>query len=205
MVEQQKKYKSLVDIPSIVEEFVQKVTLKRFEKLRPSLQKLAEDETNYLFKYMVDDIGVFGAQANPFSFYTKGHWEPLSPSYAKRKKTTAFWINEERGNLLIDWFASGNPESALGKPYVYMTDFSHFARGWQNVKIDVVMFPKKKMDAPEWVLNRLFGRRYAGEGFSGRISNEEDRPILKPAILQLVNYRFKRRARKLIKEVLENG
>lgn len=205
MAKRQKNDKTLVDIPSIVEEFVQKVTLKRFEKLRPELQKLAEEETNYLFKYMVDDLGVFGAQANPFSFYSKGSWRPLSSKYVKRKKTNAFWINKEYSNLLIDWFTSGNPESALGKPYVYMSDFSHFARGWQNVKIDVIMFPKKKMDAPEWVLNRLFGRRPAGGGFSGRISNEEDRPILKPAILQLVNYRFKRRARKLIKEVLENG
>lgn len=199
----QGKNKTLLDLPQIVKEFAKKTTAKRFDLLRPRLQELAEKEADYLFKYMVNDLGVFGTTTNPFKLYSKATWRPLNPDYVKRKKSNLFWINE---GLLKEWFMYASSNQALGKPYVYMSDYSPRARGLQNVKIVVRMFPKKKMDAPEWVLDRLFGRRSFGDsGYSGNISNEEDRPILSPAMKQLVNYRFNRKARKLIKETFENG
>lgn len=206
MAKQGKNEKTLLDLPQIVKEFAEKTTIKRFDLLRPRLQELAEKEADYLFKYMVNDLGVFGATANPFRLYSRTPWKPLNKKYAKYKKTNAFWINEKKPSLLRDWFSYASPNQAFGKPYVYMSDYSPGVRGLQNVKIDVRMFPKKRMDAPEWVLHRLFGKRPSGAGvMSSRISNEEDRPILSPAMKQLVNYRFNRRARKLIKETFENG
>ena len=202
----QGKNKTLLDLPQIVKEFAEKTTIKRFDLLRPRLQELAEKEADYLFKYMVNDLGVFGATANPFRKYSNKPWKPLNKKYAKYKGTNAFWLNEKKRHLLRDWFATASPNQALGKPYVYMSEYHPRARGLQNVKLTVRMFPREKMDAPTWVLDRLFGLRPAGDGYgSSRISNEEDRPILSPAMQQLVNYRINRKIKNLIKDTLENG
>ena len=70
----QGKNKTLLDLPQIVKEFAEKTTIKRFDLLRPRLQELAEKEADYLFKYMVNDLGVFGATANTFRKYSYKPW-----------------------------------------------------------------------------------------------------------------------------------
>lgn len=206
MVKQGKNEKTLIDLPQIVKEFAEKTTIKRFDLLRPRLQELAEKEADYLFKYMVNDIEVFGTRSNPFRLYSKTPWRPLNKKYKSSKTPKGFWLNKKKPEILKQWFMTASPLVAFGKPFIYMTDYSPTARGLQNVKIIVRMFPKKIMNAPDWVLIRLFGKRPAGLGeMLGRISNEEDRPILSPAMQQLVNYRFRSRVRILIKETFENG
>lgn len=70
-------------------------------------------------------------------------------------------------------------------------------------------FPRTNINVPVEIYNRLFGRRKVLSGAAAvlgtYVSNNDMRPIISPAMRQLINYSIKRKVTRTIKEVLQNG
>ena len=193
----------LEDIPNLVRSFANKITLKRYKKARPLLSQMLKREANYLFKYMVDDLGVIDSSWNPFHFYYTKSWPELNKAYAKRKKSDRFWKYK---GLLGSWFQTASPTEIFGDPFVDLRNYTLFANGYQNATFLINPFPRSLIrvtkNFPRQIGYELFGNRRDGKGFS---SNEDERPIIRPAMLMITRYRINSKAKKLIKEVMENG
>lgn len=187
---------------------LEKLTLKRYANLKPRLQEAVKQESEKYFKYLREKV--IGVKANPFKFYSSKPWPDLKPDYVRYKKkkhrNSGFWSNKK---VLDKWLNQASPAGVFGDPYIDIRSYNPSARGlqWMNIKIEP--FPRTQINLPVNIYNRLFGRRKvkSGEGavLKTYVSNDEMRPIISPAMRQLVNYTIKRRVRKVIKEVLTNG
>lgn len=193
-------------------ETIQQTTAKRYAKLKPKLAKEVKKASDKLFIWL--DEKYTNVRANPFKFYSKKTWPELNKKYLARKrrqhKSTAFW--QYRGTLK-KWFRSNIPSDYLGNPQVKIRNFNPSARGRQNVIISVDVYPKAdKFDSavPNYIYNRLFARKKVKSSpgaalISSYISNDEQRPIIDPAMQMIINFSVKRKVNKIIKEVLLNG
>lgn len=193
-------------------ESIQQTTAKRYAKLKPRLEKEVKKVTNQLFILLADKYT--NVKANPFKYYSRKPWPELNKKYLAKKRrqhrSTAFW--QYRGTLR-DWFKSNLPSDYMGNPQVKIRNFNPSARGKQNVVISVDTYPKAdKLDnmVPEHIYNRLFAQKKVKDSpgaalITSYMSNDEQRPIIAPAMQMVVSFRVKRKVNKIIKEVLLNG
>lgn len=193
-------------------ESIQQTTAKRYAKLKPRLEKEVKKVTNQLFILLADKYT--NVKANPFKYYSRKPWPELNKKYLAKKRrqhrSTAFW--QYRGTLR-DWFKSNLPSDYMGNPQVKIRNFNLSARGRQNVVISVDTYPKAdKLDnmVPEHIYNRLFAQKKVKDSpgaalITSYMSNDEQRPIIAPAMQMVVSFRVKRKVNKIIKEVLLNG
>ncbi len=193
-------------------ETIQQTTAKRYAKLKPKLEKEVKKISNQFFILLADKYT--NVRANPFKFYSRKPWPELSKSYLAKKRrqhrTTNFW--KYRGTLQ-SWFRSTIPSELMGGPQIKIRNFNPSARGRQNVIISVDVYPKAgKLDdeVPEHIYNRLFGQKKVKESPGGALmsrymSNDEQRPIIAPAMQMLINFRVRRKVNAVIKETLLNG
>lgn len=202
-----KKYE-LFELGNVIVNSVEKITLKRFSRLKPRLQEVVRKESERYFKYL--DEKVVGVHANPFHFYNKQPWPALSEKYVKYKKkkhrSSGFWSNKK---VLHNWLQSASPTEVFGQPYIDIRNFNPTATGLQWANIRVEPFPRTNINVPVEIYNRLFGRRKVLSGAAAvlgtYVSNNDMRPIISPAMRQLINYSIKRKVTRTIKEVLQNG
>lgn len=207
MVNQTKTYQ-LSDLGNVVVDTVEKVTLKRFSRLKPRLQEVVRKDAERFFKYT--DKLVMGVHANPFHFYSKGPWPALNEKYVKYKKrkhrSSGFWSNKK---LLHRWFQATSPVDIFGQPYIDIRSINPTATGLQWADIRIEPFPRTNINLPVEIYNRLFAKRRVTSGAAAvlgtYLSNDEMRPIISPAMRQLINYSMKRKITRTIKEVLQNG
>lgn len=206
-----KKYE-LSELGNVIVNSVEKITLKRFSRLKPRLQEVVRKESERYFKYL--DEKVVGVPANPFHFYNKQPWPALSEKYVKYKKkkhrSSGFWSNTKtRKESLHTWLQSASPTEVFGQPYIDIRNFNPTATGLQWANIRVEPFPRTNINVPVEIYNRLFGRRKVLSGAAAvlgtYVSNNDMRPIISPAMRQLINYSIKRKVTRTIKEVLQNG
>ena len=193
-------------------ETIQQTTAKRYAKLKPRLEKEVRKISNQLFILLADKYT--NVRANPFKFYSRHPWPELSKGYVAKKrrqhKSTKFW---RYTGALDSWFRSTLPSDIMGGPQVKIRNFNPSARGKQNVIISVDVFPKAaKLDdeVPTHIYNRLFGQKKVKDSpgavlMSNFMSNDEQRPIIAPAMQMLINFRVKRKVNQIIKETLLNG
>lgn len=204
-----KKYE-LSELGNVIVNSVEKITLKRFSRLKPRLQEVVRKESERYFKYL--DEKVVGVHANPFHFYNKQPWPALSEKYVKYKKkkhrSSGFWSNKKKKGL-HNWLQSASPTEVFGQPYIDIRNFNPTATGLQWANIRVEPFPRTNINVPVEIYNRLFGRRKVLSGAAAvlgtYVSNNDMRPIISPAMRQLINYSIKRKVTRTIKEVLQNG
>lgn len=182
-------------------EVIQVTTMKRYNAMSPEIKKVVEREANLLFKYIADKA--VNVSANPYGLYSKKPWRALDKSYAKRKGTTNFWYNTGR---LENWLRTTEPSSIFGKPVVRLGAFSRWARGKQRMSIIVNPFPKERVVLDDDIYNRLYAPKHVKlNGSVKNIPNEEDRPIISPALLMLTRRKINRAVTKVIKETLSYG
>lgn len=193
-------------------ESIQQTTAKRYAKLKPRLEKEVKKVSNQLFILLADKYT--NVKANPFKYYSRKPWPELNKKYLAKKRrqhrSTAFW--QYKGTLR-DWFKSNLPSDYMGNPQVKIRNFNPSARGRQNVVISVDAYPKAdKLDnmVPEHIYNRLFAQKKVKDSpgaalITSYMSNDEQRPIIAPAMQMVVSFRVKRKVNKIIKEVLLNG
>ena len=203
---------NLGDITTKSVEAIQQTTAKRYAKLKNKLEKEVKKVSNQLFILLADKYT--NVSVNPFKFYSRKVWPELSKDYLAKKrrqhKSTKFW--QYRGTLR-EWFKSTIPSDIMGGPQVKIRNFNPSARGRQNVIISVDVYPKAdKLDnkVPEHIYNRLFGQKKVKSSpgavlLSEYASNDEQRPIIAPAMQMVVNFRVRRKVNNVIKEVLLNG
>ena len=202
-----KKYE-LSELGNVIINSVEKITLKRFSRLKPRLQEVVRKESERYFKYL--DEKVVGVHANPFHFYNKQPWPALSEKYVKYKKkkhrSSGFWSNKK---VLHNWLQSASPTEVFGQPYIDIRNFNPTATGLQWATIRVAPFPRTHINVPVEIYNRLFGIRkvfsVAAAVLGTSVSNNVMRPIISPALRQGINYSVKGKVTKNIKEVLKNG
>lgn len=201
-------------------ESIQQTTAKRYAKLKPKLAKEVKKASDKLFIWL--DEKYTNVRANPFKFYSKKPWPELNKEYLARKrrqhKSTAFWqyrgpTKDQVGKTLKNWFRSNIPSDYMGNPQVKIRNFNPSARGRQNVIISVDVYPKAdKFDSavPNHIYNRLFAQKKVKSSpgaalITSYMSNDEQRPIIAPAMQMIINFSVKRKVNKIIKEVLLNG
>ena len=193
-------------------ETIQQTTAKRYAKLKPRLEKEVKKISNQLFILLADKYT--NVRANPFKFYSKKSWPELSQKHLAKKrkhhKSTKFW---RYTGALDSWLRSNLPSDYLGGPQVKIRNFNPAARGRQNVVISVDVYPKAAKlddDVPVHIYNRLFGQKKVINSpgaslMSNYMSNDEQRPIIAPAMQMLINFRVRRKVNQIIKETLLNG
>lgn len=191
---------SLENFADVVVDKVEKLTVKRFAKLKPALSKAIGEETEKYFTQVADKA--IGVTHNPYKQYSRGYWEPLSKAYVRRKGHNKFWLHK---GVLESYLRSASPAAVYGHPYVDIRDFNPTAHGYQNMTILVKPFPYKNPRFPVHIYNRLFGKRRVSS-LAAKVmqSNEDMRPIMSPQMQILIRNNVKRRMNKVIKEVL-NG
>lgn len=198
----------LNDLGNVILNSIEKITLKRYSRLKPKLQEVVSKESEKFFKYV--DSKVTGVHSNPFHFYSSSPWPDLSPKYVRYKKrkhrSSGFWSNKKK---LHNWFQSASPAEVFGNPYIDIRNYNPTATGLQWANIRIEPFPRKKINLPTEIYNRLFGKRKIKSGAAAvlgtYVSNDDIRPIISPAMRQLINYSIKRKVVKTIKETLSNG
>ena len=203
---------NLGDITTKSVESIQQTTAKKYAKLKPKLAKEVKKVSDKLFIWL--DEKYTNVKANPFKYYSKKPWPELNKKYLAKKRrqhrSTAFW--QYRGTLR-DWFKNNLPSDYMGNPQVKIRNFNPSARGKQNVVISVDVYPKAdKLDnmVPEHIYNRLFAQKKVKNSpgaalITSYISNDEQRPIIAPAMQMIINFSVKRKVNQIIKEVLLNG
>lgn len=206
-------------------ESIQQMTAKRYAKLKPRLEKEVKIVSDKLFMWLGEKY--VDVKANPFKFYSRKQWPALNPYYLnlkrKKHKTTNFW---KFSGTLQDWFRTELPSEYMGNPRVRVRNFNPSARGKQNILIDVDVYPQaaklderiktreEDNDPDDSIYYRLFGRKKVStrpkkskrkSSNIAFISNDEQRPIIAPAMQMIINFSVKRRVNKIIKEVLTDG
>lgn len=188
------------------------ITRRKWNKILPQIEQTVAKESMRLFKYMLGQDGgksIIDVNDNPYRGLFKGSWGDLSKKYKERKIR-----NQAKGKSRYTEFYGykGNLERALnsalpgqifGDPVV---DFkSHrnkigstiTIRPWGERSVKGTVLGSNL--SPEGIIQKeLFGVRADG------ITNEEDRPVVRPAQLHLLNYRIMRRVRTIIKKGMEN-
>lgn len=206
------------------------MTAKRYAKLKPRLEKEVKVVSDKLFMWLADKYT--DVTANPFKFYSRGVWPKLNIHYVNRKrrknKSTKFW---RFSGTLDEWLRKELPSKYMGSPKVKVRNFNPSARGKQNILIDIDVYPyaaklddrirrsEEDNDPADSIYYRLFGRKKVAKrsvvkslmGSEEKkrtihfISNDEQRPIIAPAMQMIINFSVKRRVNRIIKEVLTNG
>jgi hypothetical protein len=206
------------------------MTARRYAKLKPRLEKEVKVVSDKLFIWLATKYT--NVTANPFKFYSRGVWPKLNIHYLNRKrrknKSTKFW---RFSGTLDDWLRAELPSKYMGSPRVKVRNFNPSARGIQNILIDIDVYPyaanlddrirksEEDNDPADSIYYRLFGRKKVakrsvvkslmGSEETKRtiqfISNDEQRPIIAPAMQMIINFSVKRRVNRVIKEVLTNG
>lgn len=206
------------------------MTARRYAKLKPRLEKEVKVVSDKLFIWLADKYT--DVTANPFKFYNKGVWPKLNIHYVNRKrkkhKSTKFW---RFSGTLDEWLRAELPSKYMGSPRVKVRNFNPSARGKQNILIDIDVYPyaanlddrirrsEEDNDPADSIYYRLFGRKKVAKrsvvkslmGSEEKkrtiqfISNDEQRPIIAPAMQMIINFSVKRRVNRIIKEVLTNG
>lgn len=182
-----------------------KMSAKRYTYLEPILKRTVEKETELLFKYI--NSRAVNVAANPFKFYSKKPWPALSKNYVKRKKHANFWYYKGK---LQNFFDQASPARYFGRVDVQVSGLRRGINPAQNISIKVTPWPNQHPSFPTEIYNRLFAKRKIksgkidteGQSIYNYVSNEDQRPILSPAMRMLMNYRINRVIRKTIVEVL---
>lgn len=206
------------------------MTARRYAKLKPRLEKEVKIVSDKLFIWLADKYT--NVTANPFKFYSRGVWPKLNIHYVNRKrrknKSTKFW---RFSGTLDEWLRAELPSKYMGSPRVKVRNFNPSDRGIQNILIDIDVYPyaaklddrirrsEEDNDPADSIYYRLFGRKKVAKrsvvkslmGSEEKkrtiqfISNDEQRPIIAPAMQMIINFSVKRRVNRVIKEVLTNG
>lgn len=198
------EYKGL-SFPEIILQFTEKIVNKRIELAGERIQKYLDEQADELFDIMLEH-GIDQTQNNfPLSYGGKA-WRPLSKKWVKYKLrkwgNKNFWI---ASGDLSSWLSntSNKPTDVFGRPKIYTTA-NPKARGYQWGNFYIDLFPK--LENPnfnnELIRYKLFGRRKTGAMY---ISNDQDRPIVIPAIVWLIRKRIRRGIMTIFKEAVENG
>lgn len=206
------------------------MTARRYAKLKPRLEKEVKIVSDKLFIWLADKYT--NVTANPFKFYSRGVWPKLNIHYLNRKrrknKSTKFW---RFSGTLDEWLRAELPSKYMGSPRVKVRNFNPSDRGIQNILIDIDVYPyaaklddrirrsEEDNEPADSIYYRLFGRKKVAKrsvvkslmGSEEKkrtihfISNDEQRPIIAPAMQMIINFSVKRRVNRVIKEVLTNG
>lgn len=206
------------------------MTARRYAKLKPRLEKEVKIVSDKLFIWLADKYT--NVTANPFKFYSRGVWPKLNIHYVNRKrrknKSIKFW---RFSGTLDEWLRAELPSKYMGSPRVKVRNFNPSDRGIQNIRIDIDVYPyaaklddrirrsEEDNEPADSIYYRLFGRKKVAKrsvvkslmGSEEKkrtihfISNDEQRPIIAPAMQMIINFSVKRRVNRVIKEVLTNG
>ena len=221
---------NLSQITSKSVESIQTLTARRYAELKPRLEKEVKTVSDKLFIWLADKYT--NVTANPFKFYSRTPWPKLNIHYLNRKrakhKSTNFW---RFSGTLDEWLREELPSKYMGSPRVKVRNFNPSARGRQKMLIDVDVYPyaaklddrirrsEEDNEPADSIYYRLFGRKKVAKTSTVRslmgseekkktihfISNDEQRPIIAPAMQMIINFSIKRKINKIIKEVLTDG
>ena len=198
-----KKVYALTELPNMIEQFAYKATYKRLRMAEERIDKFVRQQANLLFLMIRNEA--IGKVYNPYS--DNRPWPLLSKSYNRKKELygtqNKFWLYT---GYLSRWLSRAKPSRIFGDPYVEVL-LNKSARGYQWVTFQIQPFPNAtypNMDRESEIYYRLFGRHFDDYGIDGRMSNEEKRPIVAPAMRKLMDSRIKNGVKRILKEAIEN-
>ena len=192
-----------ISFPDIIFQFTEKIIARRIELARDRIQRYLDKQAEQLFNIMLD-YGINQTQNNFPASYGGKTWMPLGKKWVKYKMkrwgTKNFWM---ASGELAAWLYNADPTEVFGRPIIYTT-INPNARSYQWGNFYIDLFPNlgKPNIGDEMIKYKLFGPRKTG---AKHISNDQDRPILIPAVQWLLRKRIDRGVRKIFKEAVENG
>lgn len=204
--------KKLDELPEIVDNFIYKITVKRLNMIEPAILNAIIPEANKLFRMVVVnsmDVQVPSPEISPY--LSKG-WRRLSQKWLEAKKPiTTFWYGykdggyDKEGNSiqhLKDYLAGLDAMAIFGIPQI-KTAKNLRARGYQRATFSINPYPNRReelrsnMSADQY--KKLFVPRRDGK------TNEEDRPLISPAIKFMIENHLRKVVSKVLKEIMRTG
>lgn len=190
----------LSDLPRIIDGFLATLTNRRLDEAYDQLIDVVDKEADTLFRLVY--LNAIDKTRAPFPEYNRAY-RKLSEKYVKRKKHDHFWMYTGK---LGRWLISGRvrPRKVFGEPTIRVVR-NERARGRQIMTFQIEPFPETE-DSAYWssrpdIWARLFQPRRGGTP----ISNEDDRPMISPAIAFLIDKRLKDKVNRVLWRVMTNG
>lgn len=201
-----KRKKQFDELPEIVDNFIYKITNKRMDVAESSLINELLKETDKLFKLVVVNSMNVAGPSSEIQKYLSSPWRPLSRKWlAKKKPVTTFWYgseNKRTSSHLKDYLTEVAPMTIFGTPDIKIARNLR-AKGYQRATISINPYPlrredlKSNMDSDQYA--KLFGIRRDG------VSNEDDRPLISPAIKYMIENHLRKVVNRVMKESIRTG
>ena len=203
-----KKYEEL---PEIVDAFIYKITNRRYDLASSKLIDDVMTESERLFKLVVCNSMNVADISPELREYTSRPWRdlPLTKKWTDSKGHSNFWYGKglaEKGGHLKDYLVGKAPSQLFGMPEIVPAR-NEKARGFQRMTISINPYPlrwkdlRERMDSNQY--DKLFGTRKSADG--GYTTNEEERPLISPAIQYMIEKRIMKAAQNSLAKSMNTG
>lgn len=198
--------RQLNEFPNIVEGFLYKVTNKRLALAESVLINELIKESDKLFTMVVINSMDVSGPSSEITPYLSRTWRALSQKWLSAKNpVTTFWYGYDSGRTnehLKDYLAKTTPSTLFGTPDIKIAR-SLRAKGFQRATFNIDPYPLRgdalrgRMDSEQY--KKLFVPRRDG------ISNEDDRPLISPAIKYMIENHLRKVITRVLKETIRTG
>lgn len=197
------------ELPEIVDAFLSKITNRRYDLASSNLIDDVMKESEELFNLVVCNSMNVVDISSELREYTSRPWRALTQKWIKSKGHSNFWYGKglaKKGGHLKDYLAGKAPSQLFGMPEISVARNLR-ARGFQRATIQINPYPlrgedlRSRMDPSQY--DKLFGTRKSADG--GYTTNEEERPLISPAIQYMIEKRIMKAAQNSLAESMNTG